>query len=235
MQVENLQTKMDTDSASTTSVSSNINKNKESIEVTLDEILESSNLTPDTLASIRKMQKICDFIQISNDNNQDNINNPGLQKEIFDFIDKIYFFDFKNWPENEKIERETFLNKLNFNNTFEYEMKKYELKLEDFNVMEIKKNLKRLQIQYEVVCRKVSDIILKNSQAYSIELQRVSDFKALLEDSAQICSISRRFLSMTESVFIISALKLIKNNIKRTNLVNMLKSIQAIKELVNNI
>jgi syndetin len=77
----------------------------------------------------------------------------------------------------------------------------------------------------------VSNIILQNSQAYSVELQRISDFKHLLEDSYQICSIARRSLLMNELVFTMPVLKLIKNQMKRTHLVRLSKSIRTIKSL----
>jgi hypothetical protein len=213
-------------SSSTVGIINNTNKgsdNNSTFNVSLDEIMDSIKIKPECLISINRMQKLCEQIQLSYNNNQDIINNPTLQREVFDLIEKVYFYDFNSKQLEEQIDCK---------NTFEFELKKYKDPLYNFNLIEIKKNLKRLQIQNEIVCRKVSDVILQNSHAYSVELQRVSDFKTLLEDSAQICSISRRFLSMTQSVFIMSTLKLIKNNIKKTNLTNTLKSIEAIKELV---
>ena len=150
-------------------------------------------------------------------------------------IDRIYFFDFTVAQDEVTGEpdaaKQRLLAQLDLKDTFEYEMQK--LDADSFTKIEIKKAIKRLQIQAEIVGRRVSDIILANSQAYSLELQRVADFKLLLEDSAQICSISRHSLSMAQSTFIVSALKLIKNQIKRTNLCAVSKATEAIKELAS--
>lgn len=91
-----------------------------------------------------------------------------------------------------------------------------------------------MQIQRDIVGRKVSDIILQNSQAYSIELKRVSDFKLLLEDSHQICCISRRSLNMSEHLFIFPTVKLIKKQIKKLHLVNLFSAIKEIKAFNNS-
>jgi hypothetical protein len=97
---------------------------------------------------------------------------------------------------------------------------------------EIERVVNRLQVQRDIVGRKVSDIILQNSQAYSVELKRVSDFKILLEDSHQICSIARRALSMSEFMFVLPSLKLVKKQVKKMHLVNLFNAISEIKSFV---
>jgi hypothetical protein len=84
-----------------------------------------------------------------------------------------------------------------------------------------------------VIGRKVSDAILKNSQSYSHELQRITDLKILLEDSYQLCSISRRSLLVSKLVFVLPSLKLIKKQLRKLHLISLLKNIQAVKSFVS--
>jgi hypothetical protein len=174
-----------------------------------------------------------------------------IKREIFDQIDKIYFNDFAFEVENEA----------NIKNTSEYELNRQlnfliEIKNENeiveqeenenlgdlkqthkiekqFSKLEIKNRTKKLQVEHEIVCRKVSDIILENSKSFSQELQRVSEFKFILEDSYQICSIARRSLFMSEHSFFLPSLKLVKKQIKKQNLIKLLNTILEIKKFVS--
>ena len=100
------------------------------------------------------------------------------------------------------------------------------------NKEEIEKRVKHLRVQLDVVGRKCSDIILQNSQAYSVELKRVSDFKGLLEDSYQICAIARRALAMSEFMFVVPSLKLVKKQLKKSHLVQLYTAVTEIKSFV---
>ena len=102
------------------------------------------------------------------------------------------------------------------------------------NKEEIEKRVKHLRVQLDVVGRKCSDIILQNSQAYSVELKRVSDFKGLLEDSYQICAIARRALAMSEFMFVVPSLKLVKKQLKKSHLVQLYTAVTEIKSFVIN-
>jgi hypothetical protein len=105
--------------------------------------------------------------------------------------------------------------------------------LDKFDRNELKSIIVKLQLQRDVIGRKVSDIILKNSQAYSQELQRITDLKLLLEDSFQLCSISRRSILMSKLIYILPALNVVRKQVKKMYLIKLLKSIEAIKEFVN--
>ena len=136
------------------------------------------------------------------------------RSDILDLVDRVYFVDYS-------------LHQTGSEDIAEYELRK--LDYTDKN--EIRLKIKQLQTQSSEVGRRVSDIILQNSQAYSQELQRVSDFKLLLEDSYQICSIARRSLFMNESIFIGPTLRLINKQMKKSHLIHMFKSVQGIKQL----
>lgn len=176
-----------------------------------------------------------------------------MQREIFDLIDKVYFKDYtietndensnsgdgggENVGEDETTASDDKprdkrriiddvsgfeLNKLN----------KTENGLLDKEL--IKTTIKNLHIQLDVVGRKCSDIILQNSRAYSVELKRVSDFKGLLEDSYQICAIARHALSMSEYMFVLPSLKLVKKQIKKSHLIKLYNTVNEIKSFVSS-
>ena len=107
------------------------------------------------------------------------------------------------------------------------------LNLDNFDKVQVKNTIIKLEIQRNIVGRKVSDAILKNSHSYSQELQRITDLKILLEDSFQLSTISRRSLLMTKLIFVMPSLKLIKKQTKKLHLVSFLKSIQAFKNFVS--
>ena len=185
--------------------------------------------------------------------------NPMMKKEIFETIDKIYFHDFDASPAYEtfKCTSDYELHKQlelisaaqsmiddtgssttttsgvvsageddNSNTSSDAIQKKNMI---SFNKILIKNRAKKLQIEQDVVCRKVSDIILENSKAFSVELQRVSEFKFILEDSYQICSIARRSLFMSEYSFLMPTLKLVKKQMKKSNLIKLLNTVNEIK------
>jgi hypothetical protein len=62
-------------------------------------------------------------------------------------------------------------------------------------------------------------------------LQRVSDFKLLLEDSFQICSIARQSLFMNETFYTRPTLMLIKKQAGKSNLIRLYRSVEGIKQL----
>jgi hypothetical protein len=109
---------------------------------------------------------------------------------------------------------------------------KKKLNLENFNKNQVRSTIIQLATQRDIIGRKVSDAILKNSQSYSQELQRITELKILLEDSFQLSTISRRSLLMTKIIFVLPALKLIKKQNRKRNLLSFLKSIQAFKNFV---
>lgn len=110
--------------------------------------------------------------------------------------------------------------------------KKKKLNLGDFNKNQVRSTIIQLATQREIIGRKVSDAILKNSQSYSQELQRITELKILLEDSYQLSTISRRSLLMTKIIFVLPSLKLIKKQNRKRNLLSFLKAIQAFKNFV---
>ncbi len=155
------------------------------------------------------------------------------RSDIYDQVERIFFIEFfqakklKEAPEN-SIKSDTISIEIIENtDIIDYEIKQ----LSNLSKTLIKSRIKQLQLQYEIITRRISDNILQNSQAYSNELQRVSDFKLLLEDSYQICSIARRSLFMNQTIFTIPTLQLIKKQIRKTRLISLYKSIQDIKSL----
>lgn len=144
--------------------------------------------------------------------------------DIYDQIERVYFHDFLNLsttssdPSNEDLTE--------CKDIIDFELRKL-----TFDKTEIIAKIKQLRAQSNIVGCRVSDIILLNSAAYSQELQRVSDFKLLLEDSYQICSIARRSLFMNESIFIMPTLQLIKKQERKSKLIHLLNSIKGIKHL----
>lgn len=165
--------------------------------------------------------------------------NPSLKREILDLIEAIYFHDFKN-------DGETFNN---YKDTSDYELNK-QLEIESsvveekqpgdeknctmpFSKQAIKTRAKKLHIERDVVGRKVSDIILENSRAFSVELQRISEFKFLLDDTYEVCTQARRSLHMSEYSFLLPSLKLVKRHVKKQNLVKMLNMMVEIKRFVS--
>jgi hypothetical protein len=163
--------------------------------------------------------------------------------DIFDLLERVYFIDFFNSNNDENSEnlenkkRET--NSQNeeatathinlYKDVVEFELRKLQVSNEPLDKNELKQKIKQLKSQLNVVGRRVSDIILQNSHAYSQELQRVSNFKLLLEDSYQICSIARRSLHMNELLFIAPTLKLIKKQANKLHRINLLNAIQGIR------
>lgn len=146
-----------------------------------------------------------------------------MQREIFELIEKVYFTDFGSNDGSE----------LEFIDASEFELRKLAAREDgSLSKQDIESTVKRLRIQLDVVGRKCSDIILQNSQAYSVELKRVSDFKSLLEDSYQICAIARRALSMSEFMFVLPSIKLVKKQIKKSHLVKLYGAINEIKSFV---
>jgi hypothetical protein len=121
---------------------------------------------------------------------------------------------------------------LSFPKTQKKKLFSQKLDLEKLDRKELKAVINKLHLQRDVIGRKVSDIILKNSQAYSQELQRISDLKLLLEDCHQLCSISRRSVLMSKLIFILPALNLVRKQVKKLYMVKLLKSIRAIKSFV---
>lgn len=177
-----------------------------------------------------------------------------MQREIFELIEKVYFHDFVTVP---PLYEQEAAQGLVDSSEFELRRLSSSKKLsnddaevddggggvgdgggggggeEPLHKQEIEATIKRLRIQLDVVGRKCSDIILQNSQAYSVELKRVSDFKCLLEDSYQICAIARRALSMSEFMFVLPSLKLVKKQIKKAHLVKLYSAVNEIKSFVS--
>lgn len=104
--------------------------------------------------------------------------------------------------------------------------------MENFNKNQVRTTIIQLATQRDIIGRKVSDAILKNSHSYSQELQRITELKILLEDSYQLSTISRRSLLMTKIIFVLPSLKLIKKQNRKRNLLSFLKAIQAFKNFV---
>lgn len=156
-----------------------------------------------------------------------------MQREIFELIDKIYFRDFSAEKSDEKVEVDENESTIP-NDVSEFELNKLSCisqnGLQDKEL--IKSAIKNLHIKLDVVGRKCSDIILQNSRAYSVELKRVSDFKGLLEDSFQICAIARHALSMSEYMFVLPSLKLVKKQVKKSHLVKLYSAVSEIKSFV---
>ncbi len=156
------------------------------------------------------------------------------RSDIYDQVERIYFIDFIQATKTEEPEKysettaSTSTEIVKQTDIVDYEIKQLN---NSCSRPQIKSRIKQLQLQYEIITRRISDNILQNSQAYSNELQRVSDFKLLLEDSYQICSIARRSLFMNETVFTKPTLQLIKKQVQKTRLISLYKSIQGIKRL----
>jgi hypothetical protein len=93
----------------------------------------------------------------------------------------------------------------------------------------LKNTILKLEIQRDIVNRQVSDAILKNSPAFTAELTRITDLKLLLEDSHQLSCISRRSLLMSRILFVVPALKLIKKQNRKLNLLKLIDSEEAFK------
>lgn len=171
------------------------------------------------------MSEIQMSLESSDSTNPEYISNPFVQTEIFHLIEKIYFINFANQASNvEEI--------YEYNDTADFELKSIDY--ENTNVkIHVKNVIKRLRVQHEIVGRKLSDIILQNSQSYSKELKRVSDFKQILEDSFQICRISRRSLELCLDSYIYSQLKLIAKQKKKIKLKKLLKIVRELKNITN--
>ncbi len=101
------------------------------------------------------------------------------------------------------------------------------------NKLEIKRCIKKLELQVDVVNHKMSDVILSKSQTYAAELQRVNDFKCLLEHSYQTCVDARSSLFMIEDLFLLKAMSLIRKQVRKANLVRIYKSAIMLKALVS--
>ncbi len=198
------------------------------------------------------------YIKTDNPSHQNYIN-PMVKKEIFDMIDKIYFNDFQlaeqtpqggfkdtsDYELNKHLELVTASGSADDassgvmsaeDDTLSENSKKNPFSsavVIPFNKLLLKNKVKKLQIEHEVIGRKVSDIILENSKAFSVELQRVSEFKFILEDSFQICTIARRSLFMSEYVYLMPALKLVKKQLKKQKLISLLKTVYEIKYFVS--
>lgn len=136
--------------------------------------------------------------------------------DLLDSIDRIYFNEFNN--ENETTTTD-------YKDIIEYELKNAN------NKLDLKLKIEKLKKHREHVNKRVSDLILQNSKAYSKELQRVSEFKLLLEDSYQMCSIARRSLLTNETMFLLPQLKLVRKQMKKQHLISLFKSILAIRQL----
>lgn len=143
------------------------------------------------------------------------------KSDIYDQVDRFYFVDYLNNRQS------TDSNLSQSKDIVDYEL----AQLNCQSKADIIARIKELQTKCTLVSRRISDNILANSQAYSQELQRVSDFKLLLEDSYQICSIARRSLHMNETIFTKPTLQLIKKQVRKTHLINLFKSIQEVKIL----
>jgi len=117
------------------------------------------------------------------------------------------------------------IDRIYFNDIIEYELKNAN------NKLDLKLKIEKLKKHREHVNKRVSDLILQNSKAYSKELQRVSEFKLLLEDSYQMCSIARRSLLTNETMFLLPQLKLVRKQMKKQHLISLFKSILAIRQL----
>jgi len=144
--------------------------------------------------------------------------------DLLETIERIYFNEFNNSEQSEESNTST-----NTENVFK-DIVEYELK-STTNKADLQAKLEKLKSYRDLVNKRVSDLILQNSRAYSQELQRVSDFKLLLEDSHQMCSIARRSLFMNETMFMLPTLKLIRKQMKKTHLINLFRSIQGIQRI----
>lgn len=162
--------------------------------------------------------------------------------DIYDQIDRVYFHNFNSNHESPtKFDTASFSSgsTSSFNDSelaecssiVEYELKRLHSNAKSDYKNDIKLKIKQLQTQANLVSCRISDNILQNSQAYSQELQRVSDFKLLLEDSFQICSIARQSLFMNETFYTRPTLMLIKKQACKSNLIKMYKSVEGLKQL----
>ena len=154
--------------------------------------------------------------------------------EVLALIESIYFVETKRdaaaVEENETNSRATATTNESTTDVAEFELHK--LNLVKFDVAAVSATLARLEQQRDAIGRRVSEIILKNSQAYSQELQRISDLKLLVQDCHQLCGMSRRSILMSNLVSIKPALSLVRKQAKKLCLVKLLKIIQAVKHFV---
>ena len=96
------------------------------------------------------------------------------------------------------------------------------------------KNLNfKLQLQLQIVSRKVSDLILANSPKCNKQLNNVTELQELLEQSQNYCLNARYSLSNTLNKFTIQTLRLTKNEFKKKQLGNLYKAMHKIKSLVS--
>lgn len=112
-------------------------------------------------------------------------------------------------------------------------MKKFEKIDKDLDRSVINNDNLKLQIQLQIVSRKLSDLILKNSDKCLQQLQNVTELKLLLENSNEYCSLARFSLKKSQKRITLNSFDLLQSEIKKRHLVQLLKTLYEIKKFVS--
>ncbi|KAG1650359.1 Syndetin [Nymphon striatum] len=82
-----------------------------------------------------------------------------------------------------------------------------------------------------LVSKKVSDLILQNQSGYAVELQRVTELQANLQEALLVCGSSRRYLNQAKKNFTVAGLGILSKYRKRQHLSGLLQALHTIKTL----
>lgn len=122
-----------------------------------------------------------------------------------------------------------------FNTNGDFDSSRYELeKLPTIlHSKEIEKRHKKLKQQYQVVSKKVLQLILQKQSACKAEFDKILQLQEQLQDVLEICRMGRTDLQLAKTQFTTASLGILANYQRRQVVEELLNSLNTIKTLVS--
>lgn len=137
------------------------------------------------------------------------------EEEILKNIDPVFF---TNETDNVSID------------IVQYELEK--LKNDINNIEDLQRNMKLLTSQHHAVCRKVVDLINLKQEQFNTQFEVFQEIQSQLSTSLQLCRSTRSKLSYANTLYTTSSLNIIATFRRRNITLNLLKSLNSIKALL---
>lgn len=104
---------------------------------------------------------------------------------------------------------------------------------EVYNSKEIERYYKKLKQQYQVVSKKVLQLILEQQNSCKGEFNKILQLQEQLQDMLEICRIGRTDLNLAKKQFTTASLGILANYQKRQVVQDLLNNLNTIKTLVS--
>ncbi|KAI5713432.1 hypothetical protein M8J75_016410 [Diaphorina citri] len=113
---------------------------------------------------------------------------------------------------------------------FQYELENLKDNID--NVEELQKNMKTLTAQHQAVCKQVVDLINLKQDQFNSQFEEFQEIQSQLSTSLLLCRSTRTKLSYANNLYTTSSLKILSTFRRRNVTLDLLKSLNSIKALL---